>query len=296
MITFAEIIEIFLSLLGPWRFMSSTLPFLFRTIVRLFAAGDYAILFSWRNLQEAWFSAFWMWFGPQLRQGRGPYITALLEGRVQDGKVVDVPVAPPVGGVILDIGPGRGYWIDLYDKARVPIDKSNARISRVGGIRKVYGVEPNPDSHVALSKRAKEIGLDGIYEVLPVGIESVSKVGIDGGARTIEKGTVDCIVSVLCLCSIPEPEKNIAELYGYLKKGGRWYLYEHVRTNAGPFMRLYQAYVNLFWPVALGGCQLCRDTESHLRNAGPWESINLAQPVEELWHGTVPHIFGILTK
>lgn len=294
---FSQVVEIFWALLGPWSFISSTLPFLFSTITRLYSAGEYGILFSWSKMQDAWFSAFWQWFGPQLRQGRGPHIVALLEGRVKDGKVVDAPVEPPVGGVILDIGPGRGYWIDLYDKARVPIDKEGTRPSGANeGIKKVYGVEPNPDQHAALSKRVKDTGLDGVYQVLPVGIESINTAAIDERGGTIGKGSVDCIVSVLCLCSIPEPGRNIAELHSYLKKGGRWYLYEHVRTKAGPFMKLYQSFVNLFWPIALGGCQLCRDTESHLRNAGPWEKINLAQPVEEMWYGTVPHIYGVLTK
>ncbi|KAL1601490.1 hypothetical protein SLS60_006405 [Paraconiothyrium brasiliense] len=203
------------------------------------AAGEYGILFSWSKLQDAWFSAFWLWFGPQLRAGNGDRITALLEGRMKDAQITDKPVAHPVGGVILDIGPGRGYWIDLYDKAKVPIDKHGASPRGVGGgIKKVYGVEPNPDSHAALSKRVQEIGLDGVYEVLPVGIEEVNKVNV--GGRTIEKGSVDCIVSILCLCSIPEPEKNISELYGYLKEGGSWYLYEHVRSRDGVFMKLYQ--------------------------------------------------------
>lgn len=106
----AEINEIFWSLVDPWQFMASTLPFLYSTTVRLYRSGEYGILFSWRKLQEAWFSAFWMWFGPQLRAGNGDRITALLEGRMKDAQITDRPVAPPVGGVILDIGPGRGYW------------------------------------------------------------------------------------------------------------------------------------------------------------------------------------------
>lgn len=62
----------------------------------------------------------------------------------------------------------------------------------------------------------REVGLESVYEVVPVGIRDVGKVA--GGIR---KESVDCIVSVLCLCSIPKPERNIAELYGYCKKGGR---------------------------------------------------------------------------
>lgn len=259
---FSRLIEIFLALLGPWKFMGSTIPFLFSTIVRLHNAGEYGILFSWRKLQDAWFSAFWQWFGPQLRQGRGPHIVALLEGRVQNGKVVDAPVETPVGGVVLDIGPGRGYWTDLYDKARVPIVDSDTKLRDTnGGIRKVYGVEPNPDQHTALSQRVKETGLDGVYQVLPVGIEAINEVSIDGQGNKIQKGSVDCIVSVLCLCSIPEPEKNIAELHSYLRKGGRWYLYEHVRTKAGPFMKLYQC--KSIWTTRSFGLELWLTTNQH---------------------------------
>lgn len=58
----------------------------------------------------------------------------------------------------------------------------------------------------------------------------------------IAEESVDCIVSVLCLCSIPDAKTNIAELYRCLKPGGRWYVYEHVIAfpEQGWGMRLYQ--------------------------------------------------------
>jgi hypothetical protein len=56
------------------------------------------------------------------------------------------------------------------------------------------------------------------------------------------------------------------------------------------------AFVNLFWPHAIGGCQLCRDTGRYLREAGRWEKVDLVQPPEEKWHATIPHLFGTLTK
>ena len=84
----------------------------------------------------------------------------------------------------------------------------------------------------------EELGLGDKYEVLPVGVEELAT------GDWIKEGKVDCIVSVLTLCSIPEPEKNIRLLYGYLKTKGRWFVYEHVRTDftskAGVGMRLYQ--------------------------------------------------------
>lgn len=225
-------------------------------------------------------------------------------------------VAEPVGGVILDIGPGGGYWVDLYARTKVPVKSGDGEEAGGGQvIRKVYGVEPSAELWPSLRERVGKAGLDSVYEILPVGIEGISKTPTDN-ATPIEKGSVDCIVSLLCLCSIPEPEKNIKELYGYLKEGGRWYLYEHVVHDYWP-MRLYQgtrfqnklllikacsdvvnvaAFVNLFWPYAYGNCHLCENTRHSLENAGKWAKIDLVQPPEEQWHFTVPHIFGTLTK
>lgn len=57
-----------------------------------------------------------------------------------------------------------------------------------------------------------------------------------------------------------------------------------------------KALVNLFWPLCLGGCQLRRNTERSLREAGPWSDINLGISEKDNWCTVTPHIFGILTK
>lgn len=56
------------------------------------------------------------------------------------------------------------------------------------------------------------------------------------------------------------------------------------------------AFVNLFWPHMLGGCQLCRNTPKTLIEAGPWSKIDLAQPEAEPWYHPLPHTLGTLTK
>lgn len=91
---------------------------------------------------------------------------------------------------------------------------------------------------VTVRKHIAEAGLEDVYEIVPVGIEDLNNPSKWGGI--VEKESVDCIVSILCLCSIPEPEKNMKELYGYLKKGGRWYIYEHVRLDGNWGLRTYQ--------------------------------------------------------
>ncbi|CCF33727.1 methyltransferase [Colletotrichum higginsianum] len=307
--TLTEISEVVGGLVGPWVFLSYSFYYLPGTVLRLLRSADFATLTSPSRLQDAWFSAFWAWAGPNIREGNSDRMVALLEGRVTHGDVVEDPVHPPVSGVVLEIGPGSGLWVDLFSKRGEKPDASRnggggggGSSSRNGGVRrrvaegvtKVYGVEPNTEVHPALKKRVHDAGIDGTYEIVPTGIESLSDPTAWGGK--IEKGSVDCIVSILCLCSIPEPERNINELYSYLKKGGRWYLFEHVKATHSWPIRLYQRVVNLVWPRALNGCQLCRSTEKTLRSAGPWHDIDVLQPPSEPWFQVVPHILGTLTK
>jgi cyclopropane fatty-acyl-phospholipid synthase-like methyltransferase len=124
-----------------------------------------------------------------------------------------------VHGVVLDIGPGSGEWLSLFPKNQVT---------------KIYGVEPNRDHHDALRRKIKESGLEGVYEIVPVGIEDLR----DGG--WIEEDGVDAIVTLFCLCSIPRPREMIGRLYGLLKEGGVWVLHEHVRAKEGRWVGWYQ--------------------------------------------------------
>lgn len=246
-----DLIQTLLALLNPWYFMLISLSYLPGTIRRLYGQSGFQALFPWHRLQDAWFSSFWAWAGPRIRDGNGPRITALLEGRVTAAKVGSEIIVEPVSGVILDIGPGLGYWVDLYRQTDVPVLQDGIKNrSAQKGIKKIYGVEPNSDSHPGLLQRVREAGLEGTYEIMPVGIEALCKAS--PGRPTVEKGSVDCIVSLLCLCSIPDPEDNIKELYGYLKKGGRWYVFEHVVAKASWSMKLYQG-------------KQCSDREPHDR-------------------------------
>jgi SAM-dependent methyltransferase len=232
------LIEVITSLLVPWQFMLIACTYLPSATIHLYRTSGITSLISWQAFQSVWFSKFWSWAGPRIREGNGPRITALLEGRVTGAQVVDQVVGEPISGVVLDIGPGLGYWVDLYARADVPINEPDGGARHRGakgkGITKVYGVEPNAEAHVGLSQRIKAAGLDGVYEILPVGIEDIAN------ETAIKKGSVDAIVSLLCLCSIPSPSRNIAELYTYLKPGGRWYFYEHVIVKNHLPMQLYQ--------------------------------------------------------
>lgn len=128
------------------------------------------------------------------------------------------PLMAQARGVVLDIGPGSGEWISFFDKTKVT---------------KIYGVEPNRDHHHLLRKRIKQAGLSDVYVIVPVGVE-------DLGQEWVGEGSVDTVVTVQCLCSVPQPREMINALYGYVKEGGQWLVYEHVITHQGGLIALYQ--------------------------------------------------------
>ncbi|KAK3358879.1 S-adenosyl-L-methionine-dependent methyltransferase [Lasiosphaeria hispida] len=274
--------EVINGLLDPWIFILTSLSYLPTTILPLLRAGSFRTLLSWPRFQPLWFANFWSVAGPQSRNTAEPRVIPLLQGRVRSGVPVSADDAPSpgVGGVVLEVGPGSGMWVSLFsDEQKLPITH-------------IYGIEPNASVHPPLRAAIAAAGLSEVYEIVPLGIQDLTTSG------RVAEGSVDCIVSVFCLCSIPDPAQNIAALYRCLKPGGRWYVYEHVRVfpEQGWGMALYQAFVNLIWPHCIGGCELRRDTEKTLREAGPWSLVNLSQPPQEPWFHSLPHIYGILTK
>ncbi|KAI8959302.1 S-adenosyl-L-methionine-dependent methyltransferase [Daldinia sp. FL1419] len=301
----ARTLEAFLGLLKPWCFLLISASYLPKTILSLLRERNVAELLSPGRLRDAWFNEFWGGFaGPNIRRDAGMRVVPLLRGYASKGDVVDEQVVPGLAGTVIEVGAGSGLWVDMYREVagvRASPEDSATRRRKVGGsaatdgvVTRVYGVEPNVDQHPALRRAIAKAGLEDVYRIVPVGIEDLDDATKWDGR--VEKGSVDCIVTILCLCSIPDPEKNIRELYQYLKKGGRWYIYEHVQCEYSWYMRAYQRLINIFWPHFIGGCLLCRPTEKTLREAGPWEKIDVAQPPIEPWYSALPHRLGVFTK
>lgn len=235
--------ESILFLIDPWLFMLESLSHLPATLFTLLLPlPNLPILLSPSRLQFAWFARFWASAGPNVRATAEARVIPLLEGRVSNGRVLAPHSPSPAGnsindntnaaeglcGVVLEIGPASGLWASVFAHPSL-----RPRISHI------YGIEPNPSHHAALRESIAAAGLGGTYEIVPCGIEDLASSGV-------QKGSVDCVVSVLCLCSIPEPERLVRDMFGYLKDGGRWFVYEHVRCGSermrecGLGMRVYQ--------------------------------------------------------
>ncbi|KAI0537233.1 S-adenosyl-L-methionine-dependent methyltransferase [Xylaria digitata] len=308
--------EAFWGLVGPWLFLSISASFVPKTIKHIFRTHGFLsglrVLLSPSRFREAWFGQFWAVVGPNVRDSASDKVLPLLDGRTSQGRVVEKPTGPGVGGVVIEIGAATGLYVEVFsDRHLYEDDSAGAKKQRgPNGLQKrantarskitrVYGVEPNAAHHAALRRSVEAAGLKDVYEVVPVGIEDLSSSSGDGKKKwegNIEPGSVDCIVSVLCLCSIPDPERHIRELYELLRPGGRWYVYEHVKIESSWYMQLYQRFINIAWQQAIGGCQLCRPTEKTLREAGPWTNIDVGRMPDEQWFHCVPHILGVFTK
>ncbi|KAI9709529.1 MAG: hypothetical protein M1820_003289 [Bogoriella megaspora] len=247
--------DILNSLIFPWQFMSVSAGCIPSTICTLISEGRWQTLFSFDGFRDALFGNLWAFAGPQVKANAEQRVIPLLEGRVRNAEVSDHVVSEPVSGRILEIGAGTGLWADVFLKINTTgkhtgtesaNDPTTRRRVAARGISKIYGVEPNVQSVRTLRQRTKELGMEDMYEAIPVGIEQLDDPRATGSATTIEPGSIDSIVTVLCLCSIPDQEKNIKALYKLLKPGGRWYVYEHVKVKRGGlllswYQRMYPA-------------------------------------------------------
>ena len=73
----------------------------------------------------------------------------------------------------------------------------------------------------------KASGLIDVYEIVPCGVEDVVELKKHG----IVLGSIDTILSVQVLCSVPDPNEMLRRLYALLKPGGQLIVYEHVKSK-----------------------------------------------------------------
>ena len=182
-------------------------------------------------------------------------------------------------------------------------------------ITAIYGAEPTLGLHAELRASAQKAGLESKYHILPSSVvtsellPALQKQGvISNNVNSIEQvraqgGIFDTIICVRVLCSVPDQEKTVRDLYAMLKPGGKVLVTEHVvnpwRTAKGSVVaRTMQSIYHLFgWSFFLGDCSMLRDTGEALRRAadadGGWESVEL-----EPSFGWAPltYISGILVK
>jgi ubiquinone/menaquinone biosynthesis C-methylase UbiE len=145
-----------------------------------------------------------------------------------------------LSGRVIEVGAGSGANFAHYPST----------------ISEVVAVEPEP----YLRERAQRAAAQA-----PVSVSVV-----DGGADLLpgESASFDAGVAALVLCTVPDQQRALAELFRVIRPGGELRFYEHVIAHEkweSRFQRLADA---TFWPHVAGGCHLARDTTSGIEQAG----------------------------
>jgi ubiquinone/menaquinone biosynthesis C-methylase UbiE len=111
-----------------------------------------------------------------------------------------------VSGEVLEIGFGTGLNLPYYPEQ----------------VRRLITVDPSPGVHRLAQKR---------IDASPITVEHCM---ISGEALPMADGTFDSVVSTFTLCTIPQIEKALAEIYRVLKPGGRFFFVEHGLSDDPP--------------------------------------------------------------
>jgi ubiquinone/menaquinone biosynthesis C-methylase UbiE len=98
----------------------------------------------------------------------------------------------------------------------------------------------------------------------------VSVTVADGGADHLpgEPGSFDAGVAALVLCTVPDQQRALAELFRVIRPGGELRFYEHVIADTRGQARFQRFADATFWPHVAGGCHMARDTRSAIEQAG----------------------------
>ncbi|MHB1536989.1 MAG: class I SAM-dependent methyltransferase [Solirubrobacteraceae bacterium] len=83
-----------------------------------------------------------------------------------------------------------------------------------------------------------------------------------------EDGSFDAGVVALVLCTVPDQQRTLAELFRVIRPGGELRFYEHVVAERRWEARCQRFADATFWPHVAGGCHLARDTTSGIERAG----------------------------
>ena len=145
-------------------------------------------------------------------------------------------VLAEVGGDILEVGFGTGLNLAHYPEH----------------VRRITTVDPNPGMNKRASKRIAASGI------------KVDQRRLGGESMPFDDGTFDCVVSTWTMCSIPEVDRALGEVYRVLRPGGRLVFLEH-GLSEDPGVRAWQRRLNPIEGLLGDGCRLDLDVEAIVR-------------------------------
>jgi ubiquinone/menaquinone biosynthesis C-methylase UbiE len=171
-----------------------------------------------------------------------------------------------VGGEVLEIGFGTGLNLAHYPS----------------GVRRITTVDPNPGMGKLARRRVAESGI------------AVDQRTLRGEDLPFDDGAFDCVVSTWTLCSIPDVERALGEVYRVLRPGGRFVFLEHGLSDDAK-VQTWQRRLNPIQRVLGDGCRLDLDVEAVVRSR-PYRDVAVERFVTERvprTHGTMYRGVGV---
>jgi ubiquinone/menaquinone biosynthesis C-methylase UbiE len=148
-------------------------------------------------------------------------------------------VASDLEGDVVEIGFGSGRNVPHYPP----------------GVTRVRAVDPSAVGRKLAAKRVEASRV------------TVDYVGLDGQELPVEDGSVDHVLVTWTLCTIPDPDRALAETRRVLREGGSVHFVEHGRS---PDVRVarWQDRLTPIQRRLFGGCHLNRPIDQLLIEAG----------------------------
>jgi ubiquinone/menaquinone biosynthesis C-methylase UbiE len=150
-----------------------------------------------------------------------------------------------VSGDILEVGFGTGLNLPHYPP----------------GVRRITAVDTNPGMHPLARRRVRATGIE------------VDLRTEDAANLSFPDQHFDSVVSTWTLCSIPQVEDALAEMYRVLKPGGRFFFIEHGLSSDAD-VRKWQHRLTPVNRCLLDGCHLNRDIRALVKSQ-PWRLEHL---------------------
>jgi ubiquinone/menaquinone biosynthesis C-methylase UbiE len=142
-------------------------------------------------------------------------------------------------GSVLEIGIGTGLNLDHYPSS----------------IREISAIDPNPGMENELRKKTRHHRIHVDFH--RTGAEQLP----------FPDQSFETVVSTLTLCSIPDLSQALGEIKRVLKPGGEFLFFDH-GLSPDPSTAKWQKGFNPVQKVIGSGCQLTRNIESELKEAG----------------------------